>query len=137
MAGEKLFEARVKKWLHSVGIYAAGTPSNKMATPQAGWFFKVWGGGFQKAGIPDLLMCVNGFFIAVELKGETGAASGLQRLNTARINAANGIGLILYPGGFEDFKEMVKEVMKCSGHTAALNSTKHAHSSTNCVILTD
>lgn len=136
MASEKLFEGRIKKWLHSVGIYAAGTPSDKMKVKQVGWFLKVWGGGFTKAGIPDLLMCVNGIFMGVELKGAVGRASELQKLNITRINAANGIGLILYPDGFGDFKEIIKEVINWhSGLIPALNVTKNAHTSTSCVIL--
>jgi hypothetical protein len=137
MGSEKLFEGRVKKWLHSQGVYAAGTPKNKMGAPQIGWFLKVWGGGFQKAGIPDLLMCVNGFFLSVELKGINGIASDLQKLNTVRINAAGGVGLILYPDGFEEFKEIMTGVIKCNTAIAALNSLKTANTSSNCVILMD
>ncbi len=37
------------------------------------WLFKVHGGPFQKAGIPDLVGCVDGLFFALEVKmpGET------------------------------------------------------------------
>jgi len=137
MASEKLFENRLKSWLHSVGVYAAGTPLDKMTAAQCGWFLKVWGGGMQKGGIPDLLMCVNGLFIAVELKGDTGKPSDLQRMNTARINQSNGIGIILYPDGVEDFKKIVKGVIACNGHTVGLSALKRADSSTRCVILTE
>lgn len=134
MASEKLFETRVKKWLHTIGIYAAGTPKNKMEAVEIGWFFKVWGGGYQKAGIPDLLMCANGFFISVELKATQGTASELQKLNTARINTAGGIGIILYPDGFEEFKKIMKGVIECNSHTAALNVIRNALTSSNCAI---
>ena len=33
-----------------------------------GWWFKVWGGPFMPAGIPDLIGCVDGFFFAFEVK---------------------------------------------------------------------
>lgn len=132
MASEKLFETRVKKWLNEQGIYAAGTPMNRMEAVK-GWFFKVWGGGYQKAGIPDLLMCVNGFFLAVELKASKGAVSELQKLNTARINAAGGIGIILYPDGFEEFKEIVKEVLNCENSLTLL--VRNMEKSRYCVIL--
>jgi|LSQX01.1.fsa_nt_gb hypothetical protein len=134
MASEKIFETRVKKWLAKQGIYAAGTPKNKMEVVEIGWFFKVWGGGYQKSGIPDLLMCVNGFFISVELKAAQGTASELQKLNVARINATGGIGIILYPNGFEEFKEIVKGVIECSSHIAALNVIRNVRSSSGCVI---
>lgn len=137
MASEKLFENRVKKWLHSIGVYAAGTPSDRMKVPQCGWFFKVWGGGMQKGGIPDLLMCVNGLFIAVELKSESGKPSDLQRMNTARINQSNGIGIILFPDGFGEFRKIIQGVIDCNGHTVGLNALKRVHSNTRCVILTE
>jgi hypothetical protein len=136
MAAEKQFETKVKKWLESVGVYAAGTPSQQMKVPQVGWYLKVWGGGYQKSGIPDLILCVNGFFISVELKAPTGHASELQKMNTARINQSNGIGIILFPDGFEKFKIIMKGVMECNVHIQELKLLKNAHSSTKCDIVT-
>jgi hypothetical protein len=137
VASEKLFENKVKRWLHSVGVYAAGTPTDKMPVPVIGWYVKFWGGGMSKAGIPDLILCVNGVFITAELKGETGRPSDLQRLNTARINQSNGIGIILYPAGFEQFQQLIKGVIECNTAIQELNALKVAASSTKCVILTD
>ncbi len=136
MAAEKQFENKIKKWLESEGIYAAGKPQDKKSVPECGWFLKTWGGGYQKSGIPDLLLCVNGFFISAELKGDTGKPSDLQLKNTAAINGSNGIGLVLYPKGFEQFKNIVKGVKKCNVHIAELIALKNAHSSTSCVIVT-
>nr|WP_308742077.1 VRR-NUC domain-containing protein [uncultured Anaerocolumna sp.] len=136
MAQEKQFEKKVEKYLASVGVYQAGTPSNKMEVEKIGWFTKIWGGGYQKSGIPDLLLCVNGFFISVELKAPNGEASDLQKMNTARINQSNGIGIILFPDGFEQFKEIMKGVMECKCHIAELNYLKTALTSTKCDILT-
>jgi len=85
------------------------------------WFFKVWGGGYQKAGIPDIICCVNGLFIALELKSDAGKPTALQRINISRINAAGGLGIVLYPSGFETFKKLVEEVNLCSIPTAKLN----------------
>ncbi|MDD3049747.1 MAG: VRR-NUC domain-containing protein [Candidatus Cloacimonetes bacterium] len=135
MAAEKLFEKKVEKYLHSIGVYQAGTPSDKMDADQKGWFTKIWGGGYQKSGIPDLILCVNGIFLAVELKASVGHASDLQKMNTARINQSNGIGIILYPEGFEDFKNIMKGVIQCNVHIQGLNHMRNAHSSTKCVML--
>ena len=105
MAEEKNFENRIKNYLHSIGCYPAGFPEDKMNMPQIGWYFKVWGGGFQKAGIPDLICCIKGRFIAIEVKASTGRASELQKLNTNRIRDSGGDAVILFPSGFEQFKE--------------------------------
>lgn len=133
---EKLFEKKVKRYLHSVGVYQVGTPLQKMEVSQIGWFTKIWGGGFQKSGIPDLLMCVNGVFIAVELKGSKGEPSNLQKMNVARINQANGIGMILYPSGYDRFKKIIEGVIECKYHIQELISLKDVHSDTSCDILT-
>ena len=82
---EKLFTARVKSWLNYQGIYAAGTPQHKI-TKVNGWHFNVWGGGFQTSGIPDLIICVRGVFVAAELKSDDGKPSDLQKINIAKIN---------------------------------------------------
>lgn len=136
MAAEKQFENKLKRWLHSIGIYAAGTPSDKMEAVQIGWYMKVWSGGYQKSGIPDMLLCVNGFFVSVELKAPNGKPSDLQKMNTARINQSNGIGIILFPDGFEEFKKMMKGVIQCEVHIQELNVLKSALSSTKCDIVT-
>ncbi|MBP2026857.1 hypothetical protein J2Z35_000648 [Acetoanaerobium pronyense] len=91
------------------------------------WFFKVWGGGFQKSGIPDIICCVNGYFIALELKSDAGKPTALQQMNIRQINAAGGIGVILYPAGFEKFKMLVREVNSCSLATAESSVLKNVN----------
>ena len=49
MAEEKLFEGQIKKHFHSVGIYPAGYPTDRMNAPMVGWYTKIWGGGFQRS----------------------------------------------------------------------------------------
>lgn len=111
MAQEKTFENRVKKWLHSVGIYPAGYPENKMDAAPVGWYFKVWGGGYQRSGIPDLILNVRGYFVAAELKAPDGTASELQLLNVRRINEAQGFAFVLYPSAFGEFKEFIEGLL--------------------------
>lgn len=136
MAAEKNFENKVKRFLCSVGVYPAGTPKSKMTVACKGWFIKHWGGGFSKSGIPDLICCVNGIFIAPELKASDGRSSELQKLNVSVINESGGIGIILYPEGFEDFKKLVLGVIGCNSHIQELNALKNAHTSTKCAIWT-
>lgn len=137
MAGEKNFENRVKRWLESEGIYPANCPADKQTRPVCGWYLKMWGGGqYQKSGIPDLLICVNGIFISCELKGPNGRPSDLQKKNTIMINRGGGIGIVLWPDGFDNFKNIVEGVISCNFHIPALNVLKSVNSNTNCAILT-
>ena len=92
MAAEKNFETKVRKFLQEQGC----------------WCLKYWGGGqFTKAGIPDLLICCNGYFVAAEIKAERGHPSDLQLWNIEKIKEAGGIALVLYPKDFEEFKELI------------------------------
>lgn len=97
MAGEKNFENRVKAFLKAQGC----------------WFIKYWGGGqFTKAGIPDLLICCNGHFLAVELKASNGRPSPLQLHTIEEIKKAGGTALVLYPKDFDRFKELIFDLSK-------------------------
>ena len=95
MATEKQFENKVKKFLEE----------------QECWFIKYWGGAaYTKSGIPDLLICCNGYFLGVELKGENGKPSELQLWNIEKIRQAKGIGFVLYPNQFEEFKNFIMKL---------------------------
>lgn len=56
-----------------------------------GYWFKVWGGPFQPAGLPDLAGCVNGFAIYIEVKTKTGKVSEIQVRTMARLKAEGAI----------------------------------------------
>lgn len=85
---ESQFQQQVIRFLKFIGAYQ----------------IKIWGGGFQKAGVPDLLVCYKGKFIGIELKTDKGKASVLQKYNIAKIQEAGGIGIILRPKSFKKFR---------------------------------
>lgn len=92
IAAEKNFENKVKKFLEEQGC----------------WFIKYWGGAaYTKSGIPDLLVCCNGFFLGVEIKAPKGKASELQFYNLKMIDEAGGFGILLYPDNFAVFQNMI------------------------------
>jgi Holliday junction resolvase len=92
IAAEKNFENKVKKYLEEKGC----------------WYIKYWGGAqFTKSGIPDLLICCNGIFLAVELKGPSGKPSELQLWTIDQIKKSGGFSFVLYPKDFEKFKKLI------------------------------
>lgn len=97
MAAEKVFENKIKKFLESL-------PNT--------WHFKYWAGPYSKSGIPDIIACVNGRFVGIEVKAENGHASELQKRNIELIQGAKGIGYILYPKDFESFREDMYKLCK-------------------------
>lgn len=94
---EKQFENQIKKFLDKL--------------PKT-WYFKVWSGPYSKSGIPDIIACVNGHFIALEVKAENGRASELQKRNVRLINNCNGKACIVYPKDFENLKMELMELCK-------------------------
>ena len=92
MAAEKQFENKVKTFLKDNGC----------------WFLKYWGGAaYTKSGIPDILVCCNGYFIGLELKAPNGKPSDLQIYNLREIDKAGGYAVLLYPKDFEKFKQFI------------------------------
>lgn len=95
MAAEKNFENKIKKYLKEKGA----------------WFIKYWAGSqFTKSGIPDLLICYKGKFIAIEVKAENGKPSDLQKYNIRKIEEAGGKAFILYPSEFDAFKNYIESL---------------------------
>ena len=95
MAAEKNFENRLKKYLEEKRC----------------WFIKYWAGAaFTKTGIPDLLVCCNGYFVAIEVKAPNGKASELQKYNIRKIIESGGFGMILYPNQFNEFKKVIEHL---------------------------
>jgi penicillin-binding protein-related factor A (putative recombinase) len=54
------------------------------------FFFKAHGGMYGTAGLPDIICCYRGRFVAFEVKTETGKLTTLQESTLKRINAAKG-----------------------------------------------
>ena len=97
MAAEKQFENKIKKFLDSIpGI----------------WHYKNWSGPYSKSGIPDIIACVNGKFVGIEVKAPKGKPSELQKRNIRLIRECGGLGYILYPKDFIQFKHDIGELTK-------------------------
>lgn len=96
---EKPFENKVKKLLEKNGA----------------WFVKFFANGFTKRGVPDLLACVNGRFLAIEVKGDDGAPTDLQLYNLALITKAGGYGVVAYPEDFQSLSELVEALTRTDG----------------------
>lgn len=96
MAEEKNFEMRVKRLLKDRGA----------------WVLKTWSGGYQRAGVPDLLVCYKGRFIGIELKAERGRVSSLQQVELKHIRDSGGIVIILRPSHLLDFENLLDSIDK-------------------------
>ena len=73
------------------------------------WVLKVVGSATQASGVPDIIMCINGHFVAVELKRPDGKGrvSDIQKAQIERIQRAGGAAVVV--NSFEGFKEVVND----------------------------
>lgn len=88
LESETHFKKRVEKYLDSLNAYR----------------IKIAPSLFMKAGLPDLIFCVNGHFCAVELKTNVGKVAPLQQRNIDMINKSGGFARIIKPDNFEEWK---------------------------------
>lgn len=63
----------------------------KMAKERGAFGFKVHGSELMMAGLPDLIYCYKGLFVAFEVKTPTGKVSLIQRQRMRQIIGAQGI----------------------------------------------
>ena len=57
--------------------------------------WKEHGGMYGTAGIPDIIACVNGRFVAAEVKTEIGKTTALQDATIRKINSAGGTAVVV------------------------------------------
>lgn len=78
MANEKGVENSIKEWLTSIGAY----------------WVKHFANQFTRTGVPDLLCCVNGRFVGIEVKDPDGEPTPLQLFNLKQIKKAGGVDIL-------------------------------------------
>lgn len=92
MGPEKTFENKIKNFLDEQGA----------------WYVKFFANRMTEKGIPDILACINGYFVGIEVKAQTGKPSKLQIYKCNKIRDSGGCAFVLYPSGFNRFKEFVR-----------------------------
>lgn len=89
---EKHIENQIKRYLDRLGV----------------WYMKVHGSMYQRAGVPDIIACVDGRFVGIEVKRPGGVVSPLQQLNIDDINRSGGYAFVAY--NVEDVQRKISEL---------------------------
>lgn len=92
---EKAFENKIKEWLKNHNCYNV----------------KFFANGYTKRGVPDILTCVNGWFIGIETKSDEGEPTKLQLYNIKKIRESGGFGWVVYPSGWNDLEQMLLNIL--------------------------
>lgn len=88
---ENKVQKSIQDYLESIGAYR----------------FKVHGEIFMRAGIPDIIACLKGRFIGIEVKDGNNTPSELQLAHGRKIQKAGGIFGVAY--SVDDVKKLLKE----------------------------
>ena len=94
MGSEKTFENKIKAWLALNNCYHV----------------KFFANSYTKAGIPDILASVGGYFVGIEVKAQNGHPSELQLYNVRKIRESGGFAWIVYPSGFDELKQLLLDL---------------------------
>jgi tartrate dehydratase alpha subunit/fumarate hydratase class I-like protein len=69
-------------------------------------------GGFGMSGVPDILICLHGRFIAIECKAGKGKVTALQQSNLDAIQRAGGVALVVTELNADFVNELILEAIK-------------------------
>ena len=85
-------KAAVRKLLVDFGIY----------------YFSPSANGYGRAGIPDIICCFGGRFIAIECKAGKGVTTALQDRELAAIRTAGGMTVVVNETNIQELKEKLQ-----------------------------
>lgn len=102
MTPEGKVKAAVKKVLEAQGV----------------WYFMPTTGGYGRSGVPDIICCVNGFFLAIECKAGRGETTALQDRELGKICSAGGAALVIWEDAkyFQRLGETIAELKQRKKH---------------------
>ena len=91
---EKAVKAKVKAVLESEGVY---------------YFFPATH-GYGRSGVPDIVCCVNGRFLAIECKAGGGKPTALQVRELEAIRRNNGVAVVVNEENWDMVRDMVRRL---------------------------
>lgn len=104
---EKKVKDAVKKMLDAAGAY----------------HFFAFMVGFGRSGIPDIICCVNGKFLAIECKAGKNTTSALQERELAAIRRAGGVALVINEQNMDTLQQTLNKLKgDINGTTVSTNN---------------
>lgn len=92
---EKKVKARVKKQLDEMGIY----------------HFSPFQAGMGSSGVPDVVCCVNGFFVGIECKKDAKAKpTALQTQHAKAIQVSHGVAFLFNGDNMQELVELLTRI---------------------------
>ena len=64
--------------------------------------------GYGRSGVPDIIACVNGHFLAIECKAGKGVTTALQDKELTAIRTAGGMTMVVNETNIQELKEKLQ-----------------------------
>lgn len=68
--------------------------------------------GYGRSGVPDIIACVNGFFLAIECKAGTNKPTALQVREIESIRKAGGVAIVANEENWDTVRALVRSMRK-------------------------
>jgi Holliday junction resolvase len=76
------------------------------------YYFTPVTGGYGRSGVPDLVCCVDGMFLAIECKAGGNQPTPLQNREIDLIRAAKGVAMVVRENNVEDVRLVIRQMRK-------------------------
>ena len=74
------------------------------------WHVKYFANAFTSVGVPDILACVKGYFVGIEVKTDKGVLSEIQKYQGKQIQKSGGLWFVVRPSNFNEFKKEIEKL---------------------------
>lgn len=93
--------------------------AKKILKGMGAYYFMPVGGAYGRAGIPDIVGCLDGHFFALECKAGKGVPTALQQRELLLINDSKGIGFVINENNVDALESILKLALSVrrSNHT--------------------
>lgn len=68
--------------------------------------------GYGRSGVPDVIACTNGYFLAIECKAAGNKPTALQLREIERIRNAGGIAVVIDDTNYEMLPDIIKQLQE-------------------------
>lgn len=79
----------------------------EMLKEHEAYYFFPAANGLGRAGIPDIIVCLHGYFLAIECKAGKGKTTALQDRELQRIRNAGGVALVINEHNMDELKNVL------------------------------
>jgi Holliday junction resolvase len=76
------------------------------------YYFSPMTGGFGRSGVPDIICCYRGFFLAIECKAGKNKPTALQEREMAKVNGAGGMAILINEANVHVVRATLEEFSK-------------------------